>query len=70
MIHEDLEEQVRARTREFEDNAVALERSSKDLEQFGYAASHHLQEPLRMVASYTQLLAQRYEGKRDDRADT
>ena len=60
-LNEDLERRVTERT-------VELKRSNEDLEQFAYVASHDLQEPLRMITNYLQLLQSRYKDRLDTKA--
>jgi len=68
VIVTDLTEQKKAE-KELHDLLKDLERSNKELQQFAYVSSHDLQEPLRTIASFTQLLERRYKGKFDSDAD-
>ena len=67
-ILHDLDE-AKATNQRLDEQAQDLERSNRDLEQFAYVASHDLQEPLRKVSSFCQLLQRRYSGQLDERAD-
>ena len=64
-----LEQRVAERTQELLRSNKALRQSNDDLNQFAYAASHDLQEPLRMVALYSQMLQRKYLGNLDANAD-
>jgi PAS domain S-box-containing protein len=65
---EDLEIKVQERTTELKQLNENLVRSNQELEQFAYVASHDLQEPLRAVTGYTQLLVQDYQERLDESA--
>ena len=75
-VRDELEQRVKERTFELvitneqlHQKTEALTRSNQELEQFAYVASHDLQEPLRMVTSYVQLLARRYQNRLDSNAE-
>ncbi len=67
--HENLEEKVEERTEELLKSNMELKRSNDELKRFAYVSSHDLQEPLRMVTLYSQLLERRYKDKIDSDAD-
>ncbi|PHJ66530.1 histidine kinase [Nostoc linckia z18] len=67
-INDELEIKVQERTAELQKLNEDLKRSNQELEQFAYVASHDLQEPLRSVTSYTQLLEKEYQHRLNDSA--
>jgi signal transduction histidine kinase len=68
-LNEQLEARVQERTAALKEANASLAYSNRELEQFAYVASHDLQEPLRAVNSYAQLIARKYQGNLDAKAD-
>ena len=68
-LNASLEKRVTERTHELLESNEALRQSNEDLNQFAYATSHDLQEPLRMVVLYSQMLQESYGGNLDKQAD-
>jgi PAS domain S-box-containing protein len=66
---DELERRVAERTAELKEANAELARSNTELEQFAYVASHDLQEPLRTITNFTELLVKRYKGSLDEKAD-
>ncbi len=65
--NDDLEGLVEERTKEIEHSNLELKRSNEALEQFAYAASHDMQEPLRMISSFASIVSRKYKDKVDDK---